>query len=244
MSEQGESRIWSSVPSPFCGIASDDLEIEVSGNHVKVVARGDAVTIPGFEQPITDTEPRVAGRPVTLAEACARAAELLRNSFCPVFSGFGTDVNDTRAALSLIGRCGGVFDQMRAEGGLRNLLVLADSGWIATTLGELKNRVDLLVVFGSDIEEQFPRFFERFVWTGETLFGQDPRQREVVYIGGEPRGRAADSPDGRPPQVLACAPESLADVAAALCALIRGAKLQAGTVVGCRSATCGSWSSA
>lgn len=232
MSEKGDIEVWANVPSPFCGIASDDLQIEASADRIKVLANGDAVTIPGFEQPATDTAPRVAGREVSLDRACARAAELLKDSHCPVFSGFGTDVNGTRAALSLIGRCGGVFDQMRAEGGLRNLLALADSGWIATTLGELKNRVDVLVVFGSDIEAGFPRFFERFVWTNETLFGQDPKQREIIYIGQEPGGRAAYTPDGRPPKVLRCPKDSLPDVAAVLCALIQGVKLEATRVGG------------
>jgi len=232
MADQGRSELWENVPSPFCGIASDDLKIEARGTRITVVANGDAVTIPGFELPITDSQPRISGRETSLDEACGRAAELLRQSSCPVFSGFGTDVHDTRAALSLIDRCGGVFDQMRAENGLRNLLVLANSGWMATTLGELKNRVDLLLVFGTDIEVNFPRFFERFIWTKDTLFGQDSRQREIVYIGREPSGRAAYSPDGQAPEVMTCTQESLPDVAAALCALMRGAGLQVESVGG------------
>lgn len=226
------SKVFANVPSPFCGIASDDLQIEVTGDRVRVLANGDAVTVAGFEQPISDRAPRIAGREVSLDQACSRSAELLRDSRCPVFSGFGTDVDDTRAALSLIGRCGGIFDQMRAEGGLRNLLVLADSGWIATTLGEMKNRADVLLVFGSDIEVPFPRFFERFVWCDETLFGQDPGQREVIYIGPAPTGRAAHAPDGRPPTVLPCAKESLPELAAALSALVQGARLQVDQVGG------------
>ena len=232
MSDQVSAEIRSNVPSPFCGIASDDLRIEVSGLSVRVVENGDAVTTPAFELPVDALKPRVAGAEVSLEVACARAAELITRSHCPVFSGFGADVNDTRAALSLIDRCRGVFDQKRAEPSLRNLLVVADSGWMATTLGEVKNRVDVLVVFGTDIEDGFPRFFERFVWNRETLFGQDPATREVIYIGREPSGRAAHAPDGRAPWVLPCPPESWPDVAAALAALARGARLQATEVGG------------
>lgn len=199
---------------------------------VRVVDNGDAVTTPGFELPITDTAPRIAGRPATLDAACRRVAELLSDSHCPVFSGFGTDVDGARAALSLIDRCGGVFDQARAEGGLRNLLVLANSGWMATTLAEVRNRVDLLVVFGSDIEGAFPRFFERFIWVPETLFGQDAGSREIVYIGSGPSGRAAYSPDGRPPKVLECSKDELVGVAAALAALMHGARLQVDAIGG------------
>jgi formylmethanofuran dehydrogenase subunit B len=232
MTDNISAKVWDNVPSPFCGIASDDLKIEVSGSGVRVLANGDAVTIPGFEQPVTDTAPRIAGKQVSLDEAVQRAAAILKDARLPVFSGFGTDVNDTRAALALIDKVGGVFDQARAGSGVRNLLVLADSGWIATTLGELKNRVEVLLVFGSDIEAAFPRFFERFVWNKETLFGQDPAKREVIYLGRAPSGDAAVSPDGRRPQVIECAPQHLPELAAALSALARGASLQAETAGG------------
>jgi len=229
---ESTTQVWENVPSPFCGIASDDLKIQVQGTQVKVLENGDAVTIAGFEQPLTDIQPRVGGKAVALKEAVAAAAAYLRDAHLPLFGGFGTDVGDTRAALSLIDRCRGVFDQMRAESGLRNLLVLADSGWIATTLGELKNRVDVLLVFGSDIEASFPRFFERFVWTQETLFGQDASRREVIFLGREPSGKAAFAPAGGAPKVIPCAAEHLPAVAAALAALARGAYLQAEAVGG------------
>jgi len=225
-------QIWENVPSPFCGIASDDLKIQATGADIKVLEHGDAVTVAGFEQPATDAQPRVAGQPASLEAAVAAAAGYLRDARLPLFSGFGTDVNDTRAALSLADRTRAVLDQARAEGGLRNLLVLADTGWMACTLAELKNRVEVLVVFGSDIEADFPRFYERFVWNTETLFGQDTSAREIIYIGRAPSGDASTSPDGRMAQVLPCPVESYPDVAAALNALARGGKLQAGTVGG------------
>jgi formylmethanofuran dehydrogenase subunit B len=225
-------QLWENVPSPFCGISSDDLSVQASGNTIKVLANGDAVTIAGFEQAVTDTQPRISGQPVSLDEAVAAAAGYLKNARLPLFSGFGTDVNDTRAALSLADRAGAVLDQARAEGGLRNLLVLSDTGWMATTLAELKNRAEVLVVFGSDIEADFPRFYERFVWNKETLFGLDTGQREIIYLGCAPAGDASTAPDGRKAQVLPCPPDAYPGVAAAFNALARGVKLQAESVGG------------
>lgn len=226
------TQVWENVPSPFCGIASDDLKIQVQGLNLKVLENGDAVTIAGFEQPITDTQPRIQGKTVSLDEAVSAAAALLKNAHLPLFSGFGTDVNDTRAALSLADKSKAVIDQARAEGGLRNLLTLADSGWVATTLAELKNRVETLIVFGSDIEPDFPRFYERLVWNKQTLFNQDTSKRDIIYIGRAPSGNASTSPGGRKPQLLECPPENFAEVAAALNALARGAKLQAENIAG------------
>ncbi len=230
------SQIWENVPSPFCGISSDDLKIQATGNDIKVLENGDAVTIAGFEQPPSDTHPRIGGKTASLDQAVAAAAGYIRDARLPLFGGFGTDVNDTRAALSLADRCGAVLDQARAEGGLRNLLVLSDTGWVACTLAELKNRAEVLVVFGSDIETDFPRFYERFVWNKETLFGQDTGKREIIYIGRTPSGNASTAPDGRKAQILPCPVESYPEVAAALNALARGARLQAETVGGIRLA--------
>jgi formylmethanofuran dehydrogenase subunit B len=223
---------FENVPSPFCGIASDDLTLEVRGLDVTVVANGDAVTRAGFELKVTDLSPRIQGRECSLEEAVAHASGLLKASRLPVFSGFGTDVNETRAAFSLIDRARGVFDQMFARLGLRNLLVLADSGWMATTLAELKNRADVLVIFGTDPERPFPRFFERFVWPSETLFGQDASKRQVIFIGRAPSGTAARSPDGREPEVHTCDPSAFPLVAGALAALCNGVELQVDSVGG------------
>ena len=66
MTENTEAGIFHDVASPFCGIASDDLVVQVEGNTVTVKENGDAVTKPGFETPITDLSPRVKGQELSL----------------------------------------------------------------------------------------------------------------------------------------------------------------------------------
>lgn len=220
------------VPSPFCGIASDDLLIEVDGSSVRILEHGDAVTRPGFEAPVGDLSPRVDGQPATLEAAIRRVAQRLREARCPLFSGFGTDVADTRAALALIERARGVFDQVKAPASMRNLEVVADTGWMVTTLAEVKNRMDLLVVFGTDIESVSPRFYERFVWPEETLFGGDVEAREIVCLGRPPSGTGAFSPKGRAPEVLPVEVADLPLVAGALAALAQGHSLDVEAVAG------------
>lgn len=232
MSAGPSPQIFENVPSPFSGTAVDDLKLEVDGLRVRVLEGGSAVTTPALELPVTDLQPRVGGQVTDLESAVEACARMLVTSRLPLFSGFGTDVAGTRAALALIERCGGVFDQQRAEGGLRNLLVLQDSGWFATTFAELKNRAKLLVIVASDIEADFPRFFERFVWPRATLFGLAAEDREVVCLGRAQSGNQAISPRGRQPTVIPFATERLPTVAAALAALARGVSLQAEAVAG------------
>jgi len=210
------------VPSPFCGIGTDDLTIQVDGVSLKVVENGCAVNSPAFEQAITDTRPRVDGKDVSLDAAVAKAAALLKNTNQPVIGGCATDVNGMRALLALADRSGAVVDNMNFTGARNNFLALQDSGWMNTTLAEVKNRCDLLLVVGIDLEGFSPRFFERYLWNKESMFMDDTAKREVIYLGKAPSGTASTSPDGQTALVFECANEDLPDVVAVLRALVKG----------------------
>ena len=220
------------VSSPFCGIGTDDLTIKVDGLSLKVIENGCTVNTPAFEQPITDTSARVDGKEVSLEIAITKAAELLRDTKLPVIGGCATDVNGMRGLLALADRCGAVVDNMNFTGARNNFLALQDSGWMNTTLAEVKNRCDLLLVVGTDLEAFAPRFFERYVWNKEAMFVEDTSQRSVIYLGKAPSGQASTSPNGQKSQVLECATDDLPEVLAVLRALVKGSQIRATSVCG------------
>lgn len=218
------------VPSPFCGIGTDDLAVQVDGVNLKVTANGCAVNTPAFEQPITDTSPRIAGQTVDLASAIQKAAELLKDTRQPVIGGCATDVNGMRALLALADKSGAVVDNINFNAARRNLLAMQDSGWMNTTLAEVKNRCDLLLIIGTDPEVFAPRFFEHFLWNEQAMFLENTHQREVIYLGKTPTGTAATSPSGKSPTIIPCDDADLPDVVAVLSALIKHRPIQAETV--------------
>ena len=220
------------VPSPFCGIGTDDLTVQVDGLAVKVTANGCAVNTPAFELAITDTSPRADGKDVSLEIAAKKAAALLKDARLPVIGGCATDVNGMRALLALADRCGAVVDNMNFGFARTNLLVLQDSGWMNTTLAEVKNRCDLLLVVGTDLEAFAPRFFERYIWNKDAMFVDDTASRQVIYIGKVPSGSASTSPKGKAAKFLACSDADLPDVIAVLRALAKDRPIQAETVGG------------
>jgi formylmethanofuran dehydrogenase subunit B len=220
------------VPSPFCGVGTDDLKIQVDGIILKVLENGCAVNTPAFEQAITDTQPRVDGQIVSLDVAVAKAAALLKNTALPVIGGCATDVNGMRGLLALADRCGAVVDNMNFTRARNNFLALQDSGWMNTTLAEVKNRCDLFLVIGADLEVVVPRFFERYIWNAESMFIEHTDQREVVYLGTAPSGSASTSPNGKAAQVLPCATDDLPEVVAVLRALVKGKPIRAESVAG------------
>ncbi|MSP28157.1 MAG: formylmethanofuran dehydrogenase subunit B [Methylococcales bacterium] len=220
------------VPSPFCGIGTDDLSIQVDGVTLKVLANGCAVNTPFFEQAITDTSARVAGQAVSLETAISHAAALLKNTQLPVIGGCATDVNGMRGLLALADRIGAVVDNMNFTSARNNFLALQDSGWMNTTLAEVKNRCDVLMVVGTDLETFAPRFFERYLWNSEAMFMEDTSQRDIIYLGKAPSGDLSTSPNGTKARVLECAVEDLPEVMAVLRALVKGRPIRATEVCG------------
>ncbi len=220
------------VPSPFCGIGTDDLTIRVDGVSLKVIENGCAVNTPAFEQAVTDTSPRVDGKEVSLEVAIAAAAALLKDTGLPVIGGCATDVNGMRGLLALADRCGAVVDNMNFTGARNNFLALQDSGWMNTTLAEVKNRCDLLLVVGTDLEAFAPRFFERYLWNKQAMFLDDTGHREVIYLGKTPSGDASSTPSGQKAQVSECATEDLPEVVAVLRSLVKGQPIRAESVCG------------
>jgi formylmethanofuran dehydrogenase subunit B len=224
------------VTCPFCGLACDDLTVRIEDGAPQVVANGCRISVAAFSASKVDDPgdllPKVAGIPADLQRAIAAAAEVLRRAKQPVFGGLGTDVQGMRALMQLADACGAVVDHMNSTAKLRNILAFQDGGWVTTTLTEVKNHADLIVCVGTDVVTKFPRFFERFVWNRETLFGSDPWAREVIYLGQAEKLDAGNSPDGRQPTRIPCANEDLPQVLAMLRAVSSEQSLQASTAGG------------
>ncbi len=177
--------------------------------------------------------PRVAGKATSFEGAISKIAEILSQSNQPLFAGLGTEVQGMRAVVRLADSIGATLDHMNSASSLRNTLVVQNSGWMVTTLTEVRNRVDLLLVIGTDIVSHNPRFFERNIWNSETLYGQDTSSREVVYLGGQDLDTSHGvSPDGKKPTVLPCDITQLPEVTAVLHALVAGKKITTPTVAG------------
>lgn len=222
------------VTCPFCGLLCDDLTVERSAaGELRVGNKGCPKSMTFFERSPQTSSPRVDGKPVSLEVAIAAAADLLSHASQPLLAGLGTEVHGMRAVMNLAETANATLDHMSSNGFMRNIQVLQNSGWLTTTLAEVRNRVDLLVVIGTDLISAFPRFFERVIWNEDTLFGQDTGQREMVYLGGRDIDTTAGiAPDGRKPDVLPCDMNQLPDVMAALRALVSGKKLHMSQVAG------------
>lgn len=147
------------ISCPFCGLLCDDLKVAVQDGRTRLEGAGCARAARLFAVPVLG-QALVAGQPVAAAAAYRAAASILARSRRPLMGGLACDVSGHRAALAMAERLSGVVDHMNGAAQFRNMRVFQDGGWVTTTLSEVRNRADLIVLAGTDAS-RFPRFFER-----------------------------------------------------------------------------------
>lgn len=178
-------------PCPFCGLLCDDLNVVSAPDAVRVTANGCARAAAGFGQAAAaGARPAIRGRESTLELALAHAARILRTARQPLVAGMAADAAGCRAAVALAERAGAAVDHMHGEAISANARVMQRRGWIMTTLTEVRNRADVVVLFGTDGNSVNPRFTERCLVPVPAMGRGRRRPRRVVFIGEPAQARA------------------------------------------------------
>ena len=230
--ERASKELFENVTNPFCGTLPDDLTVERTGNGLKVLDHGDPKSVAGFERKLPASSPQIKGKDVDLAKAIERAAKLIGKSALPMFGGLATDVEGMRAVMALAERSGGIVDHAFSEAQYRNFKILQTSGWVMSTITEVRNRADLFIIAGSDIHKLHPRFFERIVSPPDSMFDVEPPKRTVVFVGkGLDRSGAKGARIGEV-VTLACPDELAGEVVGLLRARLRGFRVKPSKLYG------------
>lgn len=226
VSRDGAERIVTDVVCAFCGLGCDDLEVAVRGRAIRPVKACAEAGRLLARQDGPAPSARVAGQPASLAQAADAVAGLLKASRAAAMTGLGVDLDGLRGLFDIAVTAGASFDHAASEGLFANLEQLSRRGWIASTLAEVRNHCDLLVVLGADPEQSYHRLFERLVPAGGAgdfaapLFVEG--RRRVVVIGdilSEPSRRALA---GHDVTEIVVPPAEVALVAQGLSALLAG----------------------
>ncbi|VTS02749.1 formylmethanofuran dehydrogenase subunit B [Tuwongella immobilis] len=153
------------VACTVCGCVCDDLRITTDGKRIVSAERACELAKPWFAAQRSDL-PRAAeinGRSTSLDAALDHAAELLRQAKSPLIYGLSRSTTEgQRAAVALAERIGATIDTTAATGHAQSLMALQQVGESTCTLGEIKNRADLVIYWGSDPLTTHPRHLERY----------------------------------------------------------------------------------
>ena len=153
------------VACTICGCVCDDLRITVEAGRITKCEGACCLSEPWFLAQDSRRPPvaLIDGRPAPLDEAVGRAADLLRAACSPLIYGLSrSSTEGQRAAIALAERVGATIDTTASNCHAPSVMAIQEVGESTCTLGEVKNRADLVIFWGSNPVESHPRHLERY----------------------------------------------------------------------------------
>ena len=197
---------FQNVTCPHCGLLCDDLSIEVSGLHLQLNNLKDPVCKHAFEDALLKSNdlpvPTISGNPASIDDALNEAAELLRASQLPLVNGLVADVQSCREAIALTEKLGGVVDHLNGNAMRKSVAVMQRIGEVKTTLAEVRNRADCVVIFGKGVSTKFPRLLPRILTPEKTLGNGNTKSKKIFIVDVSENGTTQCETDNNITQIL------------------------------------------
>jgi formylmethanofuran dehydrogenase subunit B len=190
--------IVTSATCTSCGCLCDDIDLHTEDGRIVRAERACTLGREWFfgHHFHSDVTVLVDGRPATLDDAVVAAASVLANANRPLIYGLGNSTCETqREAILLAEDIGGVIDTHTSMTHGPSKLGAQLVGKVTCTLGEVRNRADLLIYWGTNPVETHPRHLTRYAYTPSGKFvpgGRHDRTMILVDVQETLTARAAD----------------------------------------------------
>ena len=227
------------VVCPFCGTLCDDLEvdIDVKENLVVEVRNGCQIGTKKFfssnpsehryEKPLI--RDNGSYKEVSWDEALNKAADLLTKAKRPLLYGFSSTECEAQGKGAELGEIlGGILDNTASVCHGPSLLAIQDVGAPTSTLGEYKNRADLVIFWGCNPVHAHPRHLGRYSEFVRGYFRKDGRNDRYLVVVDPRNTHTAQIADLHIP----VNPSEDYELINALRAILRGTELDAELVSG------------
>ncbi|MEJ2111211.1 MAG: formylmethanofuran dehydrogenase subunit B, partial [Acidobacteriota bacterium] len=187
------------VVCAFCGCDCDDISVEVENDRITKVRNACVLGRAWFLNhgaPSDLPTARIDGKPVDLEMGIDEAARCLMAARYPIIYGLSsTSCEAQREAVALAEVLGGCIDCCTSVCHGPSGMALQGVGEPTCTLGEVKNRADLIVYWGSNPAESHPRHMARYSVSPKGMFvpeGRKGRTVILVDVRRTPSAKAAD----------------------------------------------------
>jgi formylmethanofuran dehydrogenase subunit B len=176
------------VVCPFCGCLCDDLVVEVENNRVISIENGCTLANEKFmgdhrlKNPIR--RERGSWKDVSYDAAIQETAEILLDADRPLLYGWsGTHGEAQSVGVHLAELLGAVIDNTSTVCHGPSILAIQEVGHPGCTLGQVKNRADVIVYWGANPIDAHPRHMSRYTTYADGFFVKDAfKERKVIVI--------------------------------------------------------------
>jgi len=181
----------------FCGCLCDDISVEVEDGRISRVRRtcANGRGLFMYHDP-SPRPPSVNGEETSWEDAVQEAARILSEADSPLIYGLSSTASEAqRKCVALADRLGAIIDTTSSVCHGPTGLAMQAVGEPTCTLGEVRNRADLLVFWGCNPAASHQRHFTRYSVTPRgRLTPNGKKDRTVVVVDVRPTGstRVAD----------------------------------------------------
>lgn len=183
----------------FCGCVCDDIQLKVEGHSIKEAKRACVLGKAWFLNHDVEEGPSctIEGKPATVEEGIEHAAQILTKAKYPIIYGLSDSPCEAqRKAAGVADWIGGTIDTTTSVCHGPSGMAFQGVGEVTCTLGEVSNRGDLIIFWGSNPAESHPRHFTRYSLMPKGLFtpkGRKDRTCVVVDVRKTKSAKAADT---------------------------------------------------
>ena len=220
-------RVIKNATCTFCGCVCDDMNLTVDLDEKRITKAENACVLGrawftqhhgGGNRPAA----MVGGREVSVEEAVEEAAQILANARFPITYGMSDSTCEAqRQAVAISDYIGGNLDTTTSVCHGPTGIAFEGVGESTATLGEIKNRADLLIFWGGNPAESHPRLFTRYALIPKGLHipnGKKDRTAVLIDVRRSPSVPVADI-------FIQVKPGADFELLWALRALVKGAKV-------------------
>jgi formylmethanofuran dehydrogenase subunit B len=191
-------RVVENFACTACGCVCDDLRLTASADRIVRAEGACSLSEPWLLAQNREFPPaaEIDGQSVPLDEAIVRAADLLREARYPLVYGLSrSSTEGQRAAVALVESLGATIDTSASLCHAPSLVAQQQVGKVTGTLGEVRNRSDLVLFWGSDPVSSHPRHWERYSVDARGRFTPDGRRSRFVVVADTARTASAEAAD-------------------------------------------------
>jgi formylmethanofuran dehydrogenase subunit B len=182
----------------FCGCVCDDIDLTVKDDHITEAKRACVLGKSWFFNHEIDQRPSclIAGQPASLEEGIERSARILSEAKYPAIYGLSdTTCEAQRIAVGIGDWIGGNVDTTTSVCHGPSGMAFQGVGEVTCSLGEVANRGDLIIFWGSNPAESHPRHFTKYSLMPKGMFvprGRKDRTCVLVDVRKTKSAKAAD----------------------------------------------------